>query len=213
MSDLPKAFVFDMDGVLVLSESVHLTAYQAVFSRRGVELTAARYNTLFGRSREQVIVAVLGVLPSEELWEVMAEKGREVAVVLRDRGVDEVPGAKDFVRAVRAGGLGTAVATSSRTPRLFLDAIGAESLFDVIVGRTHVKEPKPAPDAYLAAARGLGVAPSACIVIEDSPLGVSAARAAGAYVVALTTTHGAGALGDAHRVVAGFSDLEDLLPS
>ena len=211
MQPRPLAFVFDMDGVLVRSEGVHLAAYQAVFARRGISLTADRYRQLFGRSREQVIQAVMGQLPPGELERMMAEKGDEVIGVIAERGVDQVAGAKEFVGAVQALGLPTAVATSSRTPALFLEAIGLDGAFDVVVGRTQVQDPKPAPEAYLLAARGLGVPPESCVVIEDSPLGVTAARRAGAYVVALTTTHGAEALGEAHRVVDGFASLGDLL--
>ena len=67
-----SAVLFDLDGVLVLSQEVHLAAYQIVFERRGIALSAARYRELFGRSREQVIRAVAGDRPQEDRARMMA---------------------------------------------------------------------------------------------------------------------------------------------
>ena len=67
---------------------------------------------------------------------------------------------------------------------------------------------KPAPDPYLMAARRLGVGPADCVVIEDAPAGIQAALAAGAYVVAVSSTNPIGALHDAHGVVDRLSDVD-----
>ena len=70
---------------------------------------------------------------------------------------------------------------------------------------------KPHPEGFLRAAAQLGVAPSACVVVEDAPAGVAAGRAAGARVVGVTTTHPADALQDADLVVPDLRGLEDVL--
>jgi beta-phosphoglucomutase-like phosphatase (HAD superfamily) len=73
---------------------------------------------------------------------------------------------------------------------LGLRAAGLDGAFDVIVTAEDVARPKPAPDAYLAAAEALGAQPSACVVLEDSPTGLAAARAAGARTIGVPSVPG-----------------------
>ena len=94
----------------------------------------------------------------------------------------------ELVAAARGLGLGTAVASSST--RGWVDGLagashGIRDLFDVLCGREDVAQVKPAPDLFLLAAERLGVAPPACVVFEDSPNGMRAARAAGMRCVAV----------------------------
>ena len=76
----------------------------------------------------------------------------------------------------------------------------------MLVSSDQVEHGKPAPDCYLLAAERLGVDPAACLVFEDAPAGIAAARAAGMTVWAVTTTHGAAELGEAQRVAAGLPE-------
>ncbi len=201
-----------MDGVLVHSAPVHYGAYRAVLARRGRKLSAAEYGAMFGRSREQVFRALLGELPAGELATLMQEKEEEVVRILETTALEPIPGAIELAVAASEAGLRIAVATSSRTPWLFLRAIGAEAVFSVVVDRTMVDRPKPEPDVFLRAAALVGVDPERCVVIEDSPLGLRAAKAAGCVAIGLTTSRSAEELCDADRVVDSFSELTDLLP-
>lgn len=81
----------------------------------------------------------------------------------------------------------------------------------VVVGGTDVAQGKPSPDGYLRAAAELGVAPRLCLVVEDAPSGIAAARAAGAVVMAVATTHPREALHDADVIVDDLVDAQDLL--
>ena len=107
--------------------------------------------------------------------EAMAEKERHVFDYLRSQGLDAVPGSLEFLRRARARGLKTAVATASRTPRPFLEAIGALEEFDLVLDRSMVRHPKPHPEIYLLAAQTLGLRARETLVVEDSPIGVSSA--------------------------------------
>lgn len=206
-----RAYLFDMDGVLVRTEALHFGAYVGLFEARGVRFTLEDYRRVgAGRPREQVLRTVLGPLEGDALAALMAEKQQRVEVLVAERGVDLIPGAEAFVARSRAAGLRQAVATSSRSPALFLGAMAAR--FDAVVDRGQVAHGKPAPDLFLRAAALLGAAPADCLVFEDAPAGVEAARAAGMRVVALSTSHSPEALSDADRVVPDFRALADELP-
>lgn len=209
MATMPSfaAVVFDMDGVLVHSGPVHYAAYREVFAREGVDLAPADYRRLFGRSREQVIMALLPELDEADIERLCLAKQGAVERVLTHQQVEPIPGALELAHAVGEAGLARAVTTSSRAPGPFLEAIGATELFPVVVDRTMVRRPKPDPEPYLLTAERLGVEPAHCLVLEDSPVGVRAARAAGATVLALTTSYAAEALGEAHAILRSFDDV------
>ena len=117
-------------------------------------------------------------------------------------GVIAYPGAADVLALQRV-----AIATSCVAPlaRARLAAAGL-AVPGVLVSADQVEHGKPAPDRYLLAAERLGVDPAACLVFEDAPAGIAAARAAGMTVWAVTTTHGAAELGEAQRVAAGLPE-------
>jgi len=92
-------------------------------------------------------------------------------------------------------------------PGVLLAAMGADALFDVVVGGDQVEHPKPHPDTYLRAASQLAVPAARCLVIEDSPIGIEAGKRAGARVLALTTTEHPDALGAADWIRPGFAGL------
>ena len=206
-----RAYLFDMDGVLVRTEALHFGAYVGLFEARGVRFALDDYRRVgAGRSREQVLRAVLGPLEGDALAALMAEKQQRVEALVAERGVELIPGAEAFIDRSRAAGFRQAVATSSRSPALFLGAMAAR--FDAVVDRGQVAHGKPAPDLFLRAAELLGAAPADCLVFEDAPAGVEAARAAGMRVVALSTSHSPEALSGADWVVPDFRALADELP-
>ncbi|MFH1465759.1 MAG: HAD family phosphatase [Pseudomonadota bacterium] len=205
----PAAVLFDLDGVLVLSAPAHLAAYAAILAREGRAFSMEDYERVgLGRSRREVLLRLLPGLGEARLAALMAEKERFTREHIAAHGLPEVPGALALVRALRARGVPVAVATASRTPGLLLGAIGAEDLFDAVVGGGEVTRPKPDPACYLRAAALLGVQPARCLVVEDSPLGVRAGKAAGCRVLAVTTTATAEALREAgaDEVLAGFDE-------
>jgi len=203
-----RAVIFDLDGVLVWSMPMHHTAFQRTFAAEGREFPLDEYRQVaLGASREEVIRRVLGDLPHEKMRRLMSEKERHVKEYLRQRGIELIPGAIDFVRAVRARNVKTAVASASRIPEVILDSVGVLPLFDAVVGRGKVRRSKPHPDLYLLAAETLGVPPEECLVLEDSPTGIDAALNAGMHVLAITTTEDAANLSRAHGVYPGFADI------
>jgi beta-phosphoglucomutase family hydrolase len=203
-----RAVIFDLDGVLVWSAPMHWQAFRKTFAPSGRDFSYEEYLELgLGASREEVIRRVLGDLAEPDLRRLMDAKEAHVKEHLRERGLESIPGALDFVRAARERRLKTAVASASRTPDLLLSSVGALPLFDAVVGRHQVPRSKPHPDLYLRAAEMLGVSPTECLVVEDSAIGVEAARAAGMRVLAITTTEPAPNLSRAHGIYGGFAEI------
>ena len=204
-----SAFLFDLDGVLISSVDLHYEAFRRTFLPEGVELDFETYCRVgIGASRENVIRAIVPDIDVAKLNHLMAEKERHVRDYLQDNGLRPIDGSIDLLDRVQARRLPMAVATASRTPLLFLEAIDALDYFTAVIDRNMVERPKPEPDIYLLAAKSLHVEPAACVVVEDSPVGIAAARAAGMRVIAVTTTHERAELSDATAIVDTFEAID-----
>jgi len=209
-----RACLFDLDGVLTPTASVHSAAWKSMFDA-WLEPRARAAGTRFvpfdavadyeryvdGKSRAdgaRSFLASRGIVlpegapddpPDAETVHGLAERKDEMfARLLHDEGVSAYEGSDRYVRAVRDGGLRTAVVSSSRHARQVLSIAGIADLFDTIVDGVAAQQwelaGKPAPDSYLAAARLLGAGAAESAVFEDALAGVEAGRAgAFGYVV------------------------------
>ena len=179
------AAIFDMDGTLLDTEAVFRDIVFDVCTELGFEMTHDVHRSMVGSSHErtnQLLIEAYGVAFPYSLFD---EKCR---VIMRERSHGGVPvkaGAREFILELRARGIPTAVATSSRNPHAehHLRAAGLFELFETVVTRDDVTHPKPHPEPYLTAARRLGVDPVRCLALEDSHSGVRAAHAAGMQTV------------------------------
>lgn len=198
-----RAVVFDCDGVLVDSEASAWRVWTDVLAGHGVVVDAQDIRELTGRTQPDVYRAFArrSPLPTEEV--VLAEVARRTAEVFA-RQLRPFPDAVATIGALAERSVPVAVASSS--PRWRLDAslraVDLDRHVGVTVAGDEVEHGKPAPDLYLAAARGLGVEPVACVAVEDTAAGVASAAAAGMRVVGVRRP-GAdhGALDSADRVV------------
>lgn len=180
-----QAVIFDMDGTILDTESVFRTIVFEVCTELGFEMTDAVHMSMVGGSHEntnRLLVESYGVAFPYTLFD---ERCR---VIMRERshgGVPVKPGARELIGELRERGIPTAVATSSRQPHAqhHLGAAGLLDLFETVVTRDDVVNPKPHPEPYLTAARRLGVDPLHCLAVEDSHSGVRAAHAAGMQTV------------------------------
>jgi beta-phosphoglucomutase len=185
------ALIFDMDGVLVDSTALHTAAWERYLARLGVDGNGLMQRML-GKRNDQIVRDLFGAsLSAEEAARHGADKEalyRELMAPVFERCV--VPGVAEFVhQAARAGmplGLGTNA--EPLNVEFVLHRAGLEGRFQAIVDGHQVSRPKPDPEVYLEAARRLGVEPRNCVVFEDSPGGMAAARAAGARLVGVLTT-------------------------
>ncbi len=208
-----KAVIWDMDGVLVDSEPIHLKTWKAVFKKFNQPFHPERMKHAFGMTSERVVeVMVDSPLPEEKIKEITQEKAR-----LFQRAIAEeaaiFPGVAGWLASFKNNNIRQAVASSARAEniRIVLEKLEIKDYFDVVVDGYGVPS-KPAPAIFLKAADLLDVNPLKCLVIEDSTAGVQAAKAAGMQCVAVATTSSVSQLGSADVVVENLGQLmtEDL---
>lgn len=191
------AVLSDMDGVLVDSMASARMAWGAWGDRHGLDGVAIQEANHGRPAREIIALHVPAAeVDDDNLFVRMAE-------IAGAAGLRAYPGAAGILSLPRV-----AIVTSCELPLARARIAGAGLAAPaVVVTADMVARGKPAPDAYLLAADRLGVAPERCIVVEDAPAGIAAGRAAGMTVWAVTTTHAARELRDAHRVAAGLPEL------
>ena len=187
-----RAVLFDMDGTLVETEHHWGEAMQQLAARLGGRMSdAARERTVGTSMRFSMTVLHddLGVVRTEEQVTQDAQWVEDrTAALMATEGIDWRPGARELLTAVRAGGLRTALVTTTprRIATAVLDRIAGElggPPFDVTVCGDEAGPRKPDPAPYRKAMADLGVGPAGCLVVEDSAVGVAAGLAAGAAVL------------------------------
>ena len=197
-----------MDGVLVDGEPLHFNAVNALLADDGVSLTLAQYQPHMGtKAGWQELVDDLDLPHPPSHYR---EKYNALVIDAYRRFAEPLPGAVELVRAVRAGGLPAAVASSSR--RAWVDAclerIGLAGAFDAIVAGSDIEHGKPEPDIYLLAAERLGVEPASCLAIEDAPAGIESAQRAGMRCWAVRTEYTRDlALPNPERVLESLTEI------
>lgn len=194
------AVIFDCDGTLVDSEPLARTAWARTLEPYGYAVTDADAEATVGLPfpRTHEYFAERAELPGvDETW--TAYSGKLFALI--DDELVPFDDAVGAVRELRVRGIPVGVASSSPRERLHrtLARVGLLEAFDVTVAGDEVTNGKPAPDMFLLCAERLGVAPEECIVVEDSPPGVQAGRAAGMHTIGVSRS--GAPLAGAHRVV------------
>jgi HAD superfamily hydrolase (TIGR01509 family) len=184
------AFLFDLDGVLVHSTPLHNRAWEAYLEAHGIA-AAGIEQRMFGKHNDEIVRDFFGGrITSEEIRHHGAEKERIYRSLIGEGiAAHLVPGVRAFLERARAVPKALASNAEPANVEFILEASGLRGYFQSIVDGDQAPRPKPAPDVYLIAAERLGVDPSNCVVFEDSPVGVAAARACGAAcVIGVATT-------------------------
>lgn len=177
-----KAFIFDMDGVIIDSEKLHsITKVQAIRSF-GVEVREAELNleSYVGRSAKSFFSDVIAKYPElGDDWEVLAKKKHELyqKILREDPDLKPIDGIPELLDRLKEKGYRIGLGSSSvmANIQLVLGRFGILDYFDAIAAGSEVENAKPAPDVYLLAASRLGIAPENCTVVEDATAGIVAA--------------------------------------
>ncbi len=185
------AFIFDLDGVIVDSNPVHEQVWQEYLCLHGIRVDGDLAERMYGRRNDDIVRDLFGShLTAEEVLAHGAAKEALYRETMRAQLAGRlVPGVREFLKAHAGRPTGLATNAEPANVEFILKVAGLQDYFCVVVDGHQIRRPKPDPEIYLRAAGLLGVAPFNCIVFEDSVAGVESARAAGARVVALTTTH------------------------
>jgi HAD superfamily hydrolase (TIGR01509 family) len=177
----PRGIVFDLDGVLVDSEGIWAEAEAATVAELGGEYTPELSAALYGRGHRdgaRILAERFGG-DADAIADVLL--GHALAGFRN--GLEPLPGARELVARLRGR---VPIAVASNSVRVIVEtALASAGLegFDAVVAGEDVAAAKPAPDPYLEACARLGIAPADAIGVEDSPVGIASAKAAGLYVI------------------------------
>ena len=202
-----RAVLWDLDGVLVDSAPFHFQAWHELMASLGRELSEADFRRTFGQRNDAILRDLLGELAPGEVEQLAARKEELFRQAARGN-IAALPGSLALLRLLRERGLKLALVSS--TPHANIDmvlrSLGVEEAFDVIVGEEDVTRGKPNPEGFLLAAKRLGVMPAECVVIEDAPAGVEAAKRGGMRCVGVCRDRPREALAKADLVVESLDD-------
>jgi beta-phosphoglucomutase len=186
-----QAVIFDVDGVLVDSYQAHYEGWVRAGRERGFSITEEQFVKTFGRTSREVIVDTFGMtwLNDEQIKQLDERKEKLYRDIVAD-SFPEMDGAADLLDALHEAGFALAVGSSGPPPNVdvVLDHLGRRHLFGAIITGIDVTRGKPDPQVFLLGAERLGVLPQHCVVIEDAPAGVAAAKNAGMKSVGFVST-------------------------
>ena len=196
-----SAILFDLDGVLCDSTGAVDREWREWARRKGVDAEAVMA-IAHGVRTIEVIRAVAPHLDAEaEAEAIENEEASDQA------GVSVMPGAAELVRSIPPGRWGVVTSGSRLLASARLPFCGLP-VPDVLVTSDDVTDGKPHPEPYLKGAARLGFDPADCLVMEDAPAGIQAARAAGMRVIGITSTYAADALVQAHAVIGKLAQIQ-----
>lgn len=207
-----RAVLFDMDGVLLDSEAYICRAGVEMFREKGFKVAPEDFLEFTGMGENRYLGGV--ALKNNIPFELERDKARtyEIYGELVKGRLSPLNGVPEFIERCLTLGLKIAVASSADPVKISinLSEIGIpEKRFQTIVSGLDTEQKKPAPDIFLKAAERLGVKPEECLVVEDAISGVAAGKAAGARVLAMTTSFSAKELSGADWILASLTDAGD----
>lgn len=176
-----KSVLWDLDGTLVDSEQYHWLAWRDTMAAEGVPLTHQEFLKTFGLRNDTIVPQWIPNATPERIDRIASAKERLYRRLVREGGLEPLPGVRDWTERLAYDGWRQAIASSA--PRenvdVVLAVIGLASCFQAIVSAEDVTLGKPDPQVFLTAAARLGSDPAQSIVVEDAPADIEAARRAG----------------------------------
>ncbi len=206
----PRAVIFDVDGVLVDSYDAHLRSWVLMARAHGLAITEDEFASTFGQTSREIIARFWGTDLADAAREDLDAHKEAIYRDLIRADFPAMPGAVELIDALAATGFLLAVGSSGPPENvdLTLERLGRRDAFRAVVTGRDVTRGKPDPQVFQLAAARLDVAADRCVVVEDAPVGIAAARAAGMASVALVGTVPAEQLGAADLVAHSLCDLD-----
>lgn len=187
-----KAVIWDLDGTLIDSVAYHWQSWQNVMEAEQFVYTHADFVADFGKRNDEILrLRVDPAMSDTEIARIALAKEEQYRQMVRTQGLALLPGGADWLKQLQEDGWLQALGTSAPRGNVeaVFEAIVMAPYFAAVMSSEQVKHGKPAPDVFLAAAAQMKVAPEHCLVVEDAPAGIEAARRAGMKAIGVRTTH------------------------
>ena len=188
----PGGVLWDLDGTLIDSAGHHWVAWRDTLAAEGRPVQPGEFANSFGKRNDEILHQLFGPeLDAGWIERVSDTKERAYRLLLREQGLDAAPGAFEWLARLHETGWKQALASSAPRPNIdaVFEALALGRFLDAVVSADEVGRGKPDPAIFLEAARRLGLAPARCVVVEDAPAGLEAARRAGMASIGVLSTH------------------------
>lgn len=206
---MKKAFIFDLDGVIVFTDSLHYKAWKQLADKWGIYFDESINNRLRGVSRMDSLNIILerydGTFSEEEKEKMAEEKNSIYRELLKTMTpADVADSVRTTLQALRSRGYRLAIGSSSKNAKFILEKVELSDAFDAISDGTNITKSKPDPEVFLKAAEYLKVEPGDCFVVEDARAGIDAAKSGGMTAIGIGE---AASYEKADITIREFSDL------
>jgi beta-phosphoglucomutase len=188
MNRIYKAALFDLDGVLVDTAEYHYLAWKRIADELKLPFDRKKNERLRGVPRMaslEIIVEDMVQKPSNMDELATRKNNLYVEMIQQVKPADMLPGVERLLNTLKKNNILIGLGSSSKNAKPVLASLGIENLFDAVVDGYGFEFAKPAPDVFLNGAALLGMPASECVVVEDAPSGIEAAKAAGMFAVGI----------------------------
>jgi len=206
-----RAVIFDMDGVIVESENMHIEAEKQTLLKHGVRISNDELHTYTGTTAKFMFTELIKKHKLETTFEELFNEKEQILFELLEKETRPTKGIINLLKELKESNIKLAIASSShrRLIGYVLKKLDITHLFDSIVSSEDINRSKPDPEIFLKSARRLNVEPAECLVVEDAKLGVDAGKSAGMKVIGFRNPNsGRQDLSGADLVVDDFSRLK-----
>ena len=190
MAHYPKAFIYDLDGVITDTAEYHFLAWQKLAEELGISMDRQFNEQLKGISRMDSLERILKLdpslreLPDEEKLKLATQKNVHYLELVESINPNDIlPGIENLLKRNKEEQVKIALGSASKNAQTIIDKLGLADYFDYIVDASRVEKGKPEPETFIVAADALGISYSECIGLEDSAAGVEAINKAGMFSV------------------------------
>ncbi|PKV52023.1 beta-phosphoglucomutase [Aquimarina sp. MAR_2010_214] len=208
---MKKAFIFDLDGVIVDTAKYHFKAWQKLADSLGISFSEEQNEQLKGVSRVQSLEKILEwgnkTISEEKFSQLMFEKNTEYLTYISEMNASEIlPDVPRILEYLILEKQAIALGSASKNARAILEKVQLYDKFNTIVGGTNVSKAKPDPEVFLLGAKALGISPENCIVFEDSVAGIKAANIANMISIGIGNQE---VLHEADYIFKDFTEIKE----
>ncbi|MFA5432346.1 MAG: HAD family phosphatase [Candidatus Paceibacterota bacterium] len=206
-----KGIIFDMDGVLTDNKEQDFTAWKRLFADFGLDLNFEGYKSFTGMKGEAIVLKYIRPEAKGDEATILTRRKEEYFIEeIKKIKIEPTKGVERLLNDLKKNNIKMGIGTAAMEfkANAILEELGIKDFFEILVSAEKVKNGKPDPETYLKVAEYLNLKPEECIVIEDAPNGIEAAKNGGIKCIAITTTHEDSELRKADKIIDSFDEFD-----